>query len=65
MGGALGMYPDTDPDMVLALSCGIWGGGAPIIVCDRPDAVGGGPPKMLEKAASRWADEEEAGPWLG
>lgn len=62
MGGARGMYPDTEPDMVLARSCGIWGGGTPIMVWLLPE--GGGPPKMLEKAASRWAEEEEAGAWL-
>jgi hypothetical protein len=45
--------------MVLALSCDMGGGGAPIIVCDLPDAEGGGPPKIFEKAASRWAEDEE------
>jgi hypothetical protein len=52
--------------MVLALSCDIGGGGAPIMVCDLPDD-GGAVPKILEKAASRWAEEEEeeAGPWFG
>jgi hypothetical protein len=49
--------------MVFALSWDMGGGGAPIIVWLRPDAEGGGVPKMLEKAASRWAEEEEeAGP---
>jgi hypothetical protein len=49
MGGARCAYCCVAADMVLARSCG---GGGPVIVWVRPD---GGPPKMLEKAASRWA----------
>lgn len=49
MGGARGAYCCVAADMVFARFCG---GEGPVIVWVRP---GGGPPKMLEKAASRCA----------